>query len=127
MTTRQIRKITEAGAEEARGCWIEGHRGWTGWGYLIEIAESHGMPLDADDSAIVAAYLDSAASLTLSTGETLDSDGIASAVIDQGELADRAEAWLNENVAPEGWAFGWCDGEFYFWPMATWESDGIED
>ena len=124
-TTTQ--RFSEAQAEAARGCWLEGHRGWTASGALVEIAESHGMPLDADDRAIVTAYLDSAASVTLSTGEALDSDGIASAVIDQGELADKAEAWLNENVAPDGWAFGWIDGEFYLWPMTTWNADGIED
>jgi hypothetical protein len=118
-------RITEP--EKFRGCWLEGHRGWTASGHLVDIAESYGMPLDDDDRAIVAAYLASAESVTLSTGEVLDDDGIRGAVIDQGELADRAEEWLNDNVAPEGWAFGWHDGEFYFWSASTWESDGIED
>jgi hypothetical protein len=118
-----IRKMTADQAEQSRGCWIEGSRGWTGSGYLVEIAQGHGMPLDADDDAIVTAYLTSTASITLTTGETLDADGITGAVIDQGELTDRAQQWLNENIAPEGWAFGWCDGEFFLWPVAT--SDNV--
>jgi hypothetical protein len=121
MPTVSSHRITDP--EAARGCWIEGHRGWTGSGYLVEIAESYGMPLDTDDSAIVAAYLAGVdAPITLTTGETIDGDTIHECVI---ELADRAEQWLNENVAPKGWAFGWLDGEFYLWPDAVWEEDAI--
>jgi hypothetical protein len=29
------------------------------------------------------------------------------------ELADEAESYLNEKVAPEGLVFGWYDGEFF--------------
>lgn len=110
--------------EKSRGCWLEGSRGWRASGHLVEIAESHGMRLSKDDRAILAAYLDSADSITLSTGEVLDAGSIAGAVIDQGELTDRAEQWLNDKVAPKGWAFGWHDGEFFFWPDSVW---GEED
>jgi hypothetical protein len=116
ITTHQI---TEP--ETFRGCWIEGHRGWTASGYLVEIAQSHGMPLDADDKSIVAAYLTGMDSpITLTTGEVIDGDTIHECTV---SLADRAEQWLNDNVAPEGWSFGWHDGEFYFWPNDEWEME----
>lgn len=107
--------------EKYRGCWIEGSRGWRGTGYLVQIAEEYGMRLSKDDREIVTSYMQSADSVTLSTGETLDATEISGAVIDQGELADRAEQWLNDKVAPKGWAFGWVDGEFFFWPDEEWQ------
>lgn len=42
-------------------------------------------------------------------------------VTGQGLLAESAEAWLNANVAPDGWAFGWHDGEFMLWPDSDWQ------
>lgn len=29
------------------------------------------------------------------------------------EIADACEEWLNKNIAPEGYSFGWYDGEFF--------------
>jgi hypothetical protein len=37
------------------------------------------------------------------------------------ESADAVEQWMNENIAPEGYAFGWYDGEFYLWSASDWE------
>jgi hypothetical protein len=34
--------------------------------------------------------------------------------------SDVAENWLNENVAPEGYSFGWHEGEFFLWSTETW-------
>ena len=45
-------------------------------------------------------------------------------VNDEVELADKAEEWLNENVAPEGFRYGWCDGEFFLQSDEWWENEG---
>jgi hypothetical protein len=34
-------------------------------------------------------------------------------ILGQGGLGDDAENWMNDNVAPEGFSFGWEDGEFF--------------
>lgn len=41
----------------------------------------------------------------------------------ENEIADDAEAWMNENVAPEGYSFGWHDGEFFLWSIEDWEEN----
>jgi hypothetical protein len=109
-------------AEKRRGCWLDGHRGWTASGELVNIAAHHGMKLDADDRAIVDAYLSSADTVTLPLeGRTVDADDIHEYVAGQGELAERAEHWLSRHVAPDGWSFGWHDGEFFLWPDSEWD------
>jgi hypothetical protein len=72
------------------------------------------MPLDAD-RVIVDAYLEGRVMVELTGGEFVDSHDCAA------ELADKAEAWLNEHVAAAGWSFGWTDGEFFLWPASEWE------
>lgn len=117
-------RMTTEEAEKARGCWLEGSRGWTASGELVNIADHHGMPLDDDDRAIVGHYLARGEDdLTLSTGQVIKADDVHGLVVDQGELSSKAETYLNEHVAPEGWSFGWNDGEFYLWPDSEWEKN----
>jgi hypothetical protein len=37
--------------------------------------------------------------------------------------ADEAEQWLNDNVAPDDYSFGWHDGEFYLASVDWWDED----
>lgn len=116
-------RMTEEEARKQHGCWLEGSRGWRASGLLVRMAGNWGMPLDDDDHAIVTAYLNGSEvdkDLTLSTGEEVSVGG---AVIDQGGLADQAEEYLNTEVAPEGWAFGWRDGEFFLGPDHEWHDE----
>lgn len=113
-------EITKVDASQA-GCWIGGGWGWLGSIRVIEIAESHGFPMDDDDKALVEANRGVCVEpLTLSTGQVVEPDLIGELVSGQGEMADKAETWLNDNVAPEGYSFGWHDGEFYLWSTADW-------
>lgn len=106
---------------KASGCWLEGSRGWRASAALVRIAHDYGMTLTEDDLAILDAYEDGTTdSLTLSTGETVDP---AECVIGQGEMADQAEEWLNDHVAPAGYMFGWHDGEFFLWSDDQWEDE----
>lgn len=117
MATRTITKVT---ADQA-GCWLEGSRGWYASSALVRIAESLGMPLDDDDNALLDAYNSGdTGDITLSTGEVTDP---FECVAGQGGMADMAETWLNDNVAPDGYYFGWHDGEFFLWSFAQWDED----
>lgn len=118
-------RMTPEQADKERGCWVEGSRGWTAPGVLIDKAAGWGFPLDDDDRALVDHYLaGDGTEVTLPNGETVQPDDVGEFVT---ELADKATDWLNENVAPENWSFGWVDGEFYFWPESQWDDDARDN
>jgi len=88
--------IERADPSEA-GCWIDGHWGQYGSQRLLTIASCYGFqmfPIDEDS-------LDHAEEIYLE--------------------ADAAEEWLNEYIAPEGFSFGWHEGEFFLWSEESWE------
>jgi hypothetical protein len=35
--------------------------------------------------------------------------------------AEDAEQWLNDFAAPDGYSFGWHEGEFFLWSDEQWE------
>lgn len=90
--------IIKASSTDA-GCWIDGHWGQFGSSRLIEIAECYGFtfepPTDSDCPGDIAEQI--------------------------YEIADEAENWLNAHVAPEGFYFGWYEGEFFLWSAETWD------
>lgn len=100
------------------GCWIDGHWGQYGISHLFKIATDNEMPTEDGDSEIVKAYENGDEEITLSTGETVE---VHECMVD---LADKAEAWLNDNIAEEGYLFGWYDGEFMYWSIESWEEIG---
>jgi hypothetical protein len=118
---RAIPKVTEAEA----GCWLDGANwGWTGPARVVELAQFYGMPDETgDDNAILAAFKESADRVTMANGDVLEDP--AGLVCDQGELGDQAEEWLNENVAPEGYSFGWHNGDFFLMCSEWWAIEAI--
>lgn len=113
-------RMTAVQAERQRGCWIEGHRGWTGPGIVVHIAKDLGMFLNGDDLLLLSAFFASIERVLLSDGESVD---VTDCVTSQGRLADKAEEWLNENIASEGFTFGWHDCEFFLWPDSEWTEE----
>ncbi|MFY1620061.1 hypothetical protein [Micromonospora sp. WMMD736] len=111
--------ITPAFASDA-GCWIDGHWGQYATVRLMSLAVERGWRLSDEDDAIFLRLHVSAGSP--SSPEA--SDGDWEALYEQGGLADQAEAWLNDHVAPEGFVFGWHDGEFFLWPVHVWHWQG---
>jgi hypothetical protein len=81
------------------GCYIDGHWGQYGFGRLLTVAESFGW-VNASN-----------------VNEDNQNDFDLEFVVD---LADEAENWLNENVAPADTSFGWFDGEFFLWTNTDW-------
>ena len=117
MTTDTAIKAT---ADEA-GCWLEGSRGWYAKATLVRIASARGMPLSEDDYALLDAYESGYISeITLSTGERVDP---VECVAGQVGMAEEAKSWLNDNVAPDGYYFGWHDGEFFLQSLDWWDEE----
>lgn len=86
------------------GCWIDGHAGHYSSAHLILIAKDWGWE---DQEAIDMA-------VDYFKGEY--PEGLFDA-------ADDAELYLNENVAPEGYSFGWFQTEFFLWKNETWDEE----
>ena len=117
-------EIVKASPNDA-GCWLEDARGWRAAAELVRIAWAYGMPHDDDDELIIQSY-DESVTVVLSDGTKVgngvnDSQDAADYVIGQAGMADNAEVWLNENVAPTGYSFGWHDGEFFLWSDLAWQ------
>lgn len=85
-------KLTEADA----GCWIDGHWGWRASMRAIALAHELGW------KDYTAAPLDE------------ESEHIFS-------IADEAVDWMNDTCAPQGYAFGWWEGELFLQSNADWE------
>lgn len=86
-----------------RGCWIDGARGWKAPLRLVEIAAERGWPVEPSDDVIIEQY-----------GRGVG-DGVA---VD--EIAEDALAFLNDQIAPHGYAFGWHEGDLMLWSEADW-------
>lgn len=101
------------------GCWIDGHWGWRGSLRVIEIAEGFGFDqkITADDRKAIEAFENNDEVFFPENSAGADP---AEWVIGHGGLADDAEAFLNR-LTPEGWSFGWFEGEFFLWSQADWE------
>ena len=104
--------IIKATPEDA-GCYVDGHWGQYATAHMIERATEFGFN-DEEVEDIAARHL---ASIGPSDAPGITDDEYE--VLNDG--ADEAEEWLNANVAPEGYSFGWWEGEFYLWPNEQWE------
>ena len=97
------------------GCWVDGHWGQYGAARVIEIARDFGWD-DAEAIDLATRHL---ASMGPSTAEGLGEDEFETYV----SASDDAETWLNEHAAPDGYSFGWHDGEFFLWSEADWSEE----
>jgi hypothetical protein len=120
-----VERFTVEFAESKRGCWLESSRGWRAASVLVAIAQELGMVLSPDDRKVIEVYADGdwpsmMERLTLPSGEVISMSDVGEYVTGQGELCEQAEAWLNKHIAPEGWSFGWHNGEFMLWSESDW-------
>lgn len=82
------------------GCWIDGHHGVYGPERLVSIAESYGY-----ESTLLHGY------------ELLEPEDWEAWIWE----SEAAAEWMNDHVAPEGFSFGWFDGEWFLWSQESWE------
>jgi hypothetical protein len=104
--------ITKAFPSDA-GCYVDGHWGQYAVAHMINRAEEFGY----DDAEVI--------SLADRHIASIGSDSPPGITDDEHEVmteaSDDVEQWLNENVAPDGYSFGWHEGEFFLWSTAQWE------
>ena len=109
------------------GCFIDGHWGQYGIARMIEIAADMGWTDKAAEPGLgqqkdgIKLAMRKLASMSPS-----DSDSEDLTDSEEEELiwaADDAEAWLNEQT-PEGYSWGWQDGEFFLSSAEWWEEEG---
>lgn len=97
------------------GCYVDGHWGQYGAARVIIVAHELGYD-DATAVALATKKLD-AMMPSRHVELTLDEEDM---LID---CCDDAERYLNENVAAQGYSFGWNDGEFFYWATEQWTED----
>lgn len=95
-------EITKVGPDAA-GCWVDGHWGQYGISRAIALAEGYGYP-DKDVIAIAHKHLASNG-----TFEEVTPDDYDTLV----QVSDEVDEWMTNNVAPEGFYFGWHEGEWF--------------
>jgi hypothetical protein len=104
--------ITKATPADA-GCYVDGHWGQYAVAHMVNRAEEYGYAeaevIDLADRHIASMGPSDAPGLTDDEHEALS------------DASDSVEQWLNDNVAPDGYSFGWHDGEFYLWSDEQWE------
>jgi hypothetical protein len=89
-------EIVKATSEDV-GCWVDGGvRGWHSLARMVSLAKFHGYPLSTEGENVVDLY---------DFGDQEWSEQAHA-------IADEAEEWLNEHVAPEDHTFLWLDGDF---------------
>jgi hypothetical protein len=95
------------------GCYVDGHWGIYGIAHMVQRAEEFGYP-DAEVIDLADRHL---ASMGPSPEPGLSDDEYWAL----SEASDEVENWLNDNIAPEGYSFGWWEGEFFLWSEEQWE------
>jgi hypothetical protein len=105
-------EITMATPDQA-GCWIDGHWGQYGVARMVELAVAHGFD-DGELHDIAARHL---ASMSPSDVPGLTDDEWQT----MADSVDHVEDWMTGNVAPDGFSFGWHDGEFFLQSDEWWQ------
>lgn len=99
-------KVTlKDGTEVGVGTWLDGRYGWTNTFRIIDIAQSYGFEMDADDRAAVEWYKDSG-----NVGDSDDDLDKLEIVTGQGGLSEKATEHV-QDLLPEGWILRWDAGE----------------
>jgi len=107
------------------GCWIDGHWGQYGPDRLVSIAVMHGWDVSPDDDELVLmaqARLDDIGTGRTAFEELCEKHGLVEdhALECIVSLSEDAEQYLNDQC-PDGYSFGWHDGEFYLWDDDDWK------
>ena len=106
--------MAEKATPDEAGCYVDGSWGQYGIAHMIFRAKEFGYD-DEEAIALASKHLDS----MHGHNEGLSTDEYWLL----GDYTNEAEAWLNENAAPEGFYFGWLDGEFFLQSEEWWEEE----
>lgn len=95
------------------GCWVDGHWGWRASVRVIVLAREFGFQVDEELEDAIKYFNNDECSSYSDTPEIVY------------DASDEAEEWMNNNVAPQGYSFGWFDGEWFLWSYDTWEDETL--
>jgi hypothetical protein len=95
------------------GCWVDGVKGIYAPVAVVDIARSRGFAWPHPDTD--ADLYEWARAGQHGPGPMNEDSSVA-----WGELCDDAEQWLDDHIAPEGYWFGWLDGDFMLGSEAQW-------
>jgi hypothetical protein len=113
-----IIKATPADA----GCYVEGWWGQYAGAHMIMRATEFGYD-DAQAIDLASRKLAEMAPVTAAVfGDPVGIRDYEEEWLDA--VSEEAEQWLNDNVAPEDYYFGWHDGEFFLQSVDWWDEDG---
>lgn len=113
-------EITKYTKDQA-GCLIDGHWGQYGTARMIQLAHAHGYPRESGIVSLAEAKLDNMGP-GVPEYELNEKDEEA-----LSDAAAEVETWMNENIAPEGYQFGWNDGEFFLQEDFWWDDDDYDE
>lgn len=102
------------------GCWCDGAAGIYAAVRMVTIAMNSGWvsPTHDMDVALLEWWRDGAQAPAPSS--LLASEDVDSLPEYWTEVQNEAEEWLNEAIAPDGYSFGWWDGDFMLASDETW-------
>jgi len=92
------------------GCIFDSHRGHYIYPEIIKLAESEGRALDDRMIGLVESY----------DKDYHEESYDYEAIIEESEAAI---GWLNDNRRPEGFWFGWWEGDFGLYPIENDDDD----
>lgn len=95
------------------GCYVDGHWGQYGVSRVIDVAAGFGFD-DAEALDLASRHM---ALYGPSSAPELTDDDWDSLIW----ASERAEQWLNDNIAPQDHYFGWYDGEFFLQSVDWWD------
>jgi hypothetical protein len=100
------------------GCWVDGHWGQYAVAHLVQRAEELGYS-EAEVISLADRHMNECVhgGVTDEHTEPLSADEYWAL----NEASSEVEDWLNDNAAPEGYSFGWHEGEFFLWSQEQWE------
>lgn len=111
--------ITRATPADA-GCWADGVHGvYTGCKVVMDALAYGWRSVTHDDDVRVLQWARDGFADGEPGAVLPDTDAETLHVI-WYEVIDEAETFLNENVAPDGYTFGWCDGDFMLASGESW-------
>lgn len=100
------------------GCYVDGHWGQYAVAHMVSRAEEFGYD-NPEVIALADRHMDEC------THGGITHEGIQPLTDDEHEIlidaSDEVENWLNEHIAPEGYFFGWHDGEFFLQSQEWWD------
>lgn len=114
MTLTYVTITGDAGTDDCEvGCWVEGHWGQYGGDHLADKIDHMFNIEPLDDPRVLRQIADA----TDEMGYTEAASGWWEI---RSDAIDTLEARLND-ATPDGYSWGWHDGEFYLWSNESWE------